>query len=505
MSATASPRVNTTVPGRAATPIAGALDLYVIGNGEVRIHPLPDRGALIIGRGEACDVCIDHPGVSRRHARLHVAPALAIEDLSSCNGTRLRGLPLPANHAVPIAPGELVALDGVLVVARERNAAAVPTPAPAVAPRPMDRLLRLIDRIAASAINVLILGETGAGKEVVSERIHRRSPRSAAPLVRLHCAALPETLFESELFGHERGAFTGAVAAKPGLLETADGGTILLDEVGELPMSIQVKLLRVLEERKVLRVGGLKARPIDVRFIAATNRDLAAEVARGAFRQDLYYRLNGISFVIPPLRERLDELEALASTFIAGAWAQHGTTPPPALAPAALACLRAHAWPGNIRELRNVIERAVFLCGTGRVITPAHLPDEISGLAPAGWPASDPLAVIEAEAEREREPEREPEREAEREAESEAEPEREPEPTAAVPSIDGDAPVTVDRDVAERDRILTALAACAGNQTRAAVLLGMSRRTLVSRLGILNLPRPRAPTVPTIDRDRSDS
>src|SRR5262249_9872312 len=153
-------------------------------------------------------------------------------------------------------------------------------------------------------INVLILGETGVGKEVMAERIHRLSPRAPKPRLGLNCAALSESLLESELFGHERGAFTGAQQTKPGLLETAEGGTIFRDEVGELPMAIQVKLLRVLEERLIWRVGALKPRPIDVRIVAATNRDLEAEIARGAFRRDLYFRLNGITLRIPPLRER---------------------------------------------------------------------------------------------------------------------------------------------------------------------------------------------------------
>src|SRR6185503_6105666 len=179
----------------------------------------------------------------------------------------------------------------------------------------MPQLHRLVERIARGTINVLILGETGAGKEVLAERVQRLSPRARWPFLRLNCAALSETLLESELFGHERGAFTGAVTAKPGLLETAEGGTVFLDEAGELPMSIQVKLLRVIEERQVLRVGGLKPRPIDVRFIAATNRDLEVEVARGAFRQDLFFRLNGVTLVVPPLRDRVSEIEALARLF----------------------------------------------------------------------------------------------------------------------------------------------------------------------------------------------
>ena len=162
---------------------------------------------------------------------------------------------------------------------------------------------------------MLLLGETGVGKEVFAERLHERSARSSNPLLRLNCAALSESLVESELFGHERGAFTGAVASKPGLLEQAEGGTVFLDEVGDLPTAVQVKLLRVLEDRQVLRVGALKPLTIDVRFIAATHRDLEEMVSRGEFRQDLYFRLNGITLVIPPLRERRSEIPRLARAF----------------------------------------------------------------------------------------------------------------------------------------------------------------------------------------------
>ena len=179
----------------------------------------------------------------------------------------------------------------------------------------MRQLDTLVGRVAPSTINVLLLGETGVGKEVFAERLHERSARSSNPLLRLNCAALSESLVESELFGHERGAFTGAVASKPGLLEQAEGGTVFLDEVGDLPTAVQVKLLRVLEDRQVLRVGALKPLTIDVRFIAATHRDLEEMVSRGEFRQDLYFRLNGITLVIPPLRERRSEIPRLARAF----------------------------------------------------------------------------------------------------------------------------------------------------------------------------------------------
>jgi transcriptional regulator with PAS, ATPase and Fis domain len=197
--------------------------------------------------------------------------------------------------------------------------------------------------------------------------------------LRLHCAAISEPLLECELFGHERGAFTGALQPKPGLLETAEGGTVLLDEIGELPALIQVKLLRILEERSIRRVGGLQPRAIDVRFIAATNRDLEDAMARGAFRRDLYHRLDGISLRVPPLRERGDEIADMARGFIAPR--PDGRVP--ALSDEALAAIVRHGWPGNVRELRNVIERATILCD-GELIRPEHLRLGEPAAPPAG-------------------------------------------------------------------------------------------------------------------------
>jgi transcriptional regulator with PAS, ATPase and Fis domain len=193
----------------------------------------------------------------------------------------------------------------------------------------------------------------------------------------VNCASLTETLLESELFGHERGAFTGAVQAKPGLLEVAEGGSVLLDEIGERPLAIQAKVLRVVEQRSVTRVGGLKARSIDVRFMAATHRNLEAEIARGRFRQDLYYRLNGVALVVPPLRERVEEIRSLADTFLAQFASQAGR-PAPRLSAQALEMIESYSWPGNVRELRNMMERAVMLTNA-EVIDLSHLPHERLG------------------------------------------------------------------------------------------------------------------------------
>jgi two-component system, NtrC family, response regulator AtoC len=308
---------------------------------------------------------------------------------------------------------------------------------------------------------VLIFGETGVGKERLAEAVHRHSRRASMPFLRLNCAALTETLLESELFGHERGSFTGAQSAKAGLLESANGGTVFLDEVGDMPMTTQVKLLRVIEERKVRRVGALKPLPIDVRFVAATNRDLELEVQRGAFRKDLFFRLNGISFVIPPLRERVGEISGLARSLVAEACQRLGRSNEPELSPEVFGLLQQYPWPGNIRELRNVIERAVLLC-TGDRLELSHLPAEkmsshFAARKTAHAPTAPAALLLPV-----------------------------PSPPALLP-----AELREQLAQAERQRIIEALSKCAGNQTEAALALGISRRTLVKRLATFNIPRPR--------------
>jgi two-component system response regulator HydG len=229
----------------------------------------------------------------------------------------------------------------------------------------LHRTLEQAGRVAPHPdVTVLIGGETGTGKELLSRAIHYASPRAAAPFVEINCAAIPAALLESELFGHEKGAFTGAVAAKPGLFELAHGGTLFLDEVGNLPLELQPKLLRALEGREIRRVGGQVARRIDVRVIAATHVDLGAAVRRGEYREDLYYRLNVVALVLPPLRERDGDVELLAETFLVRLATRYGLPVPP-LGPEARALLRTHRWPGNVRELRNAIERALVLSPPG--------------------------------------------------------------------------------------------------------------------------------------------
>ena len=315
-------------------------------------------------------------------------------------------------------------------------------------------LRQAVARVANAPVNVLVLGETGVGKDVVASMVHEGSNRAARPFVGVNCASLPEALLESELFGHERGAFTGAVTAKPGLLETADGGTVFLDEIGDLPSALQAKLLRAIESRTISRLGAVRSHTVDLRFVAATNRDLQAEVASGRFRRDLFYRLNTVTLTVPPLRDRRSEIEPLARLFLESASARFAI-PELALSAASVSALLRHAWPGNVRELRNAIERAVLLC-RGSVIEPADL-----GLPPgADSPSAPAVADLTV-------------------------------PPVLSPGLEttggGDAAV------AARVRIERALLDSAGNQSRAAKLLGMPRRTLVRQIARLKLPRPRKP------------
>ena len=219
------------------------------------------------------------------------------------------------------------------------------------------RMLELVSRVGPSEASVLLLGESGTGKELLAQAIHEASPRASHPLVVVDCASLPETLFESELFGHERGAFTGATASRPGLVESASGGTLFLDEVGDIPLPMQVKLLRLLESGTYRRVGSTELRRTDVRVVSATHRHLKAMVADGRFREDLYYRLSTFPIALPPLRERVDDILLLAVALLARVAPQRRLV----LSPGAIARLQRHAFPGNVRELRNVLERATLL------------------------------------------------------------------------------------------------------------------------------------------------
>ncbi len=238
---------------------------------------------------------------------------------------------------------------------------------------PMERVFRLIDRLADTPSTILISGESGTGKELVAKALHQTSGRSEAPFIRVNCAAIPENLLESEFFGHEEGAFTGATHAKPGRFELAQGGTILLDEVGELPFPMQAKLLRVLQENEYERVGGIVTLKSDARVIASTNKDLKAETQAGTFREDLFYRLNVLPIELPALRERPGDIPLLCEYFVDGFNTAHGTTH--SLAPQTGSLLAAHSWPGNIRELENTLERMLLLAETEE-LPPAALPAE---------------------------------------------------------------------------------------------------------------------------------
>ena len=261
---------------------------------------------------------------------------------------------------------------------------------------PMQRVFEIVDQVAPSKATVLITGESGTGKELVANAIHQRSPRASGPFVKLHCAALAESLLESELFGHERGSFTGAVGRKDGRFSIADGGTLFLDEIGEISPSIQVKLLRFLQEHEFERVGGTQTIKVDVRVIAATNKKLAEEVAKGRFREDLYYRLNVVAVEMPPLRDRRTDIVTLAKFFV-DKYAKANDKTVDAIAPDALELLVSYDWPGNVRELENAIERAVVLA-PGGTIDARHLPPSVHPAAlPSGAPPIPGAKMAELE------------------------------------------------------------------------------------------------------------
>jgi two-component system response regulator AtoC len=310
--------------------------------------------------------------------------------------------------------------------------------------RALSRVRELVSRAASGQANVLIRGETGTGKELVARAIHEQSPRCHGPLVKLNCAAFPDALLESELFGYERGAFTGAVSRKPGRLELGGGGTLFLDEIGDVPRSTQVKLLRVLQEREIERLGGTSTIKIDVRFVAATHRPLEAMVERGEFRQDLFYRLNVIPIDLPPLRERREDIELLARHFARTLAISNGRASAD-IEPAAIRLLAAQPWPGNIRQLENFVERLIVLSD--------------------GPPIREQDVV----------------RELARESHRESESGRRAAASGTTRSLDDKV-----RQV-ERDALVEALARAGNNRSLAARLLGVSRRTLYNKLDELGL------------------
>jgi DNA-binding NtrC family response regulator len=305
----------------------------------------------------------------------------------------------------------------------------------------MQQLLQEVHLVSQSDATVLITGESGVGKEVIADLMHAWGPRSDRPIIKLNCAAIPVSMVESELFGHERGAFTGALAAREGRWKAAHGATLMLDEVGELPLPVQAKLLRALQDGSYSPVGSDQTRYADVRVIAATNSDLEKEIAERRFREDLYYRLNVVELYVPPLRERPDDIVPMARLFAAEFNAE-----PARLSPATQRRLLAYSWPGNVRELRNVLARSCLMA-RGGVILPEHLPPRVRHESAEGPPGAPPADRAGSELQ-----------------------------TLAA---------------GERQRILAALAHCNGNRTRAALLLGIGRRTLVYRLKSYAADSPR--------------
>ena len=406
---------------------------------------------LTVGRDAASDVLIDDESVSRLHVRLEPGNPPVAVDCESRNGTFLGSDRLVPKERSLVPPGSVVRVGGALLLVDWEAPASLRDAAPAsvgdpffyAKEGPMAAVLEMADRLAADDISVLLTGETGVGKEVLARYLHRRSPRKKGPFVPVHAAALSPSLFESELFGHERGAFTGATTERAGLFELADGGTLFFDEIGELPLDMQPKLLRVLEDRRVVRVGGRSARTVDVRIVAATNRDLAAEVDKGTFRSDLYFRLSAFPLALPPLRERTHEIKPMALVLLERACAERGRAVPH-LSTAAIERLHAHSWPGNVRELRSVMMRALLFAPKGASELGA---DDIErAITPGGGAAPRPA------------------------------------PAASPTDAPGDD---------ERARIVRALTKHAGNQSAAAEELGIARRTLINKLDKLGIARPR--------------
>ena len=383
-----------------------------------------------------------------------IATAARTRDGAVVEGIRVSA-GIAAFPAHGTTPGALIALAGAaLESARRSRGDEVGVPpadppedtgaGPIVIDPHMRRVYELVRKVADYGITVLVYGETGVGKEVIASELHRASERADGPLVRLNCASLPESLLESTLFGHERGAFTGADRRKQGYFEVAHGGTLFLDEIGEMSALTQAKLLRVLEARRITRVGGTDEIEVDVRVVCATNRDLEAEVARGTFRSDLFFRISAFAVLVPPLRDRPDEIVPLATHFLALA-ASDGRRAVPTLSPAAAAALRSYRWPGNVRELRNAMERAYVIHSDG-VVQPDDLPGQIHLVANV---RSGSFA------------------------------------------FDGQRDVREHIGELEREAIISALDACGGSQKLAAQKLGVSRRALIYRMekhGLKPLP-----------------
>lgn len=419
--------------------------------------PLEPQRPVTVGRSAPADLKVPDRSLSRVHARftVDVDGRVTVEDVGSTNGTWLRGkrvqtASLDAGDEVVLGGGGVVAyVHATLATPAEARGAAPTTDGLVVASDVMRDFLAMAERVAASAVPVLVLGETGTGKEVVARFLHEKGPRRAKRLVAVNCGAIPPQLVESTLFGHEKGAFTGAALTKKGVFEEADGGTLLLDEVAELPAPAQAALLRVLETKRLTRVGGVRDIAVDVRTVAATHRDLSAMIEAGTFREDLYYRLSTMVLTVPPLRERAEEIEPLAHHFVVRA----AEGRPIALSHEALARLHDYAWPGNVRELRNAIERAV-LVARGPRIEVGDLPERVRVAAVQPRMTMPPI-----------------------------------EPQDAEPD-EGPGDLRARLAAYEARALVEALEATGWNRTDAAKRLGMPVRTLSHKMTVLGVRRP---------------
>ncbi len=425
-------------------PSADLAFLVVRRAGATEVVDVLEGQDVTFGRVPGARVVIDDPRISREHARVRRSGVeLWVSDLGSRNGTKVNG-DLVTNAERRLSAGDVIRLGDVEIVvagawasrpsARAAGVEGLELPDGVIVADPgMLNVYRLTKRAARTDTSVLVHGETGAGKEIVAGQIHRFSPRAKGPFVSLNCASLPLTLLESELFGHERGAFTGADKRKIGYIEAASGGTLFLDEIGELPAETQAKLLRVLEARRLSRVGGTAEVAVDVRVVSATHRDLKAEIAAGRFREDLYFRLCAFTIQLPPLRERPVEITLLADLF-ARECAARMSAPAPVISPEAARALSSYRWPGNVRELKNAIEHALVVTETDRIEL-GDLPESVRGGGGGAGPGASPSGPMRARV-----------------------------------------------DDTERRTIEEALAAEGGNQTRSAKRLGISRRGLIYKL-----------------------
>jgi len=408
------------------------------------------RGADLLMMDSRLDVAALIGALTTEHI---VVPVVAYGTGSDARAA-VQAIKAGAREFIPLPPDPELIAAVLEAVADDRHALLYRDPA-------MARLMQMADQVAPSDASVLVTGESGTGKELIARHLHRKSRRADGPFIAVNCAAIPETLLESELFGHEKGAFTGAVARRIGKFEEADGGTLLLDEISEMDTRLQAKLLRAIQEREIDRVGGKQPVRVNTRIVATSNRNLRTEVAAGRFREDLLFRLNVITLALPPLRERPRDLPLLANHF-ARKYAEANSLPERPVSRAALERLAAHAWPGNVRELENTMHRAVLLAGGTEIGSDAVLitGDEASGIGDGiggrnGHGDAGPIDALTSA-------------------------------PAGIGEAGGgaDTSALVGRTVAsvERDLIIDTLRHCLGNRTHAATILGISIRTLRNKL-----------------------